>query len=95
MYRRGSIIPIRPCSDEPRTAPPFCVFWQSGAWCVCTVTSEGEPLAVFEGHANVQLAIDQAEQLNRWATKLPPPEKETVFGRLVRWLKATACGRAQ
>jgi len=76
----------------------FRVFWKHGAWCVCAVNLEGEPVAVLEGHVNLQLAIDQAEQLNRWATKSPAEKTETLFEHGMLWLKerfgsVSGCGR--
>jgi len=71
------------------------VFWQSGTWCVCAVNLEGEPVAVLEGHANLQFAIDQADQLNQWNTAPPPEKAETLFEHGMRWLKqrfGTAAG---
>ena len=67
----------------------FRVFWKHGAWCVCAVTLEGVPVAVLEGHANLQLAIDQADQLNRWNTE-PPAKTKTFFQHFTRWFKGRA-----
>jgi len=100
VYRRAVVIPIQAFSDEQRTAPLFLVFWQSGAWCVCPVNLEGDPVHVHEAHQSLKLATDQAEQLNRWNTEPPPEKAETLFEHGMRWLKerfGTACcgGRAK